>query len=432
MDQPEIKVPIMNFPLINTNSDVVGSFTEMTEGFLNECTNIWWEDQNSGATFQNEYSHSHQKSNEILLDNMTTSLLKHCNQIPVSEGERKRWKQDFFPGIIETAVEIFNFKSEHIEFIESRGFIDAMEDFCRQARKFDPQITGDDLYQAGRNIVTANLIQVLLGLPVRVTPSLFAYSMLYPYTDNYLDDNSIPHEKRIGFNRRFLDRLKGNAIEISNSHEDSISRLIGMIESEWDRDKYPEIYESLLSIYQAQCLSMRLVSAGLSPYERDVLGISFLKGGTSVMTDGYLAAGTLTKKQARALFRFGAFTQLMDDMEDIRDDANDQRASLFTLTTRSWQLDGLFERFCNFGKLVITNLNAFQGEDVPLISDLMRTCIDPILLNMAAQSQDFFSHGYIRALETHMPVSFTCVNRQRSKLSRHKLNATAIMEVFLL
>ena len=32
----------------------------------------------------------------------------------------------------------------------------------------------------------------LLGLPVEVTPAVFAYSMLYPYTDNYLDDPAIP------------------------------------------------------------------------------------------------------------------------------------------------------------------------------------------------------------------------------------------------
>lgn len=431
MDQPTIKFPTMVFPSIIKNRDVVGSFSEMTEGFLKECKNIWWEDPTSGPTFQNEYSLANQRSNDIHLDNLTTSLLKRCNQMPVSEIERQHWKQDFSPCIKEMAIEIFNLKAEHIEFIESRGFIDALEAFCRQAREFDPRITGDDLYQAGRNIVTANLIQVLLGLPVRVTPSLFAYSMLYPYSDNYLDDKSIPCEKRIGFNKRFLERLKGNAIEITNPHEDSISRLIDMIESEWDRKTYPDVYESLLSIYQAQCRSLDLVASGLSPFERDVLGISFLKGGTSVMTDGYLAAGTLKKNQAEALFRFGAFTQLMDDMEDIRDDANDQRASLFTLTTQSWKLDGLFEQFCKFGKSVITNLNAFQGEDVNQISDLMRSCIDPILLNMAAQSPDFFTLGYIRALETHMPVSFACLNRQRKKSSRNKLNMSTMMELFL-
>ncbi len=38
------------------------------------------------------------------------------------------------------------------------------------------------------------------------------------------------------------------------------------------------------------------------------------------MTDGYLAAGKLTLHQARVLFGFGAFTQLMDDLEDIRPD----------------------------------------------------------------------------------------------------------------
>ncbi len=152
-----------------------------------------------------------------------------------------------------------------------------MKSFARMARDFAPMISSDDIYQAGRNVITANLIQLLLGLPARVTPSIFAYSMLYPYTDNYLDDQSIPMETKVSFNKRFRHRLLGEEIEPANSHEVDISSLIRMIENEWNRQDYPQVYESLLSIHKAQTLSLDLVAPGITPFERDILGISFEK-----------------------------------------------------------------------------------------------------------------------------------------------------------
>jgi len=34
-------------------------------------------------------------------------------------------------------------------------------------------------------------LQILLGAEMRLTPSIFAYSMLYPATDNYMDDPAV-------------------------------------------------------------------------------------------------------------------------------------------------------------------------------------------------------------------------------------------------
>ena len=62
------------------------------------------------------------------------------------------------------------------------GFREALVEFARMARRFDPTISSLDIYQASRNVWMANVIQLLLGIPIAVTPAIFAYSMLYPYT----------------------------------------------------------------------------------------------------------------------------------------------------------------------------------------------------------------------------------------------------------
>jgi hypothetical protein len=327
---------------------------------------------------------------------------------------------------------MFKMKPDALAFIEESGIAESALLFFRMARDFDDQIPIEDIYQAGRNIITANLIQLLLGLPVRVSPSLFAYSMLYPYTDNYLDDPDIPFAEKKAFNQKFRSRLTGSSLEPVNSHEKIIDSLIQMIESEWDRQDFPMVYESLLTIHSAQAKSLDLVAPHISPYEKDILGITFEKGGTSVLTDGFLVAGNLTYSQARTLFGFGAFTQLMDDMEDIYSDIHDDRASLFSVSAPFWKLDTLCNRFFRFGRQTIHDLDMFSGLYVQQVTEVITSCIDPMLLGSIGGSLEYFTRPYIQTLETHMPFRFISISRQREKLLRYKLIILQLVETSLL
>jgi hypothetical protein len=404
----------------------------MVPAFLEYYQKIWWDCRSDLPAFVATYTQNEQTVHEKQLDNILNGLVYELKHIPHTEVERHAWQLRLRPALNDFAISAFHLKPGHLAYIEANGFVDAIQYFEQMARQFDPQISAGDIFQAGRNVVTANLIQRLLGLPVRVTPSIFAYSMLYPYTDNYLDDPTVSTGTKVAFNQRFRLRLMGETVEPANASEATINTLISMIETEWDRAEFPHVYESLLSIYSAQVRSLDLVAPGVSPFERDILGISFEKGGTSVLTDGYLAAGTLTSNQARILFGFGAFTQLMDDLEDIRPDMLEKRASLFSITAPFWKLDSLSNRFFHFGHTVISDLNAFNGPDVPILSELMSTCVDPMLLNTVGQSMEFFSKNFLAQLETHLPFRFAVLNKQQKKLAHQKLDKSRLMEVFLL
>ena len=90
------------------------------------------------------------------------------------------------------------------------GFAAIGTELAREARRFDPAVSTADILQASRNAWTACGLQMLLGRKMRLTPAIFAYSMLYPYTDNYMDDPATPAEAKLGFSARFGRRLEGH------------------------------------------------------------------------------------------------------------------------------------------------------------------------------------------------------------------------------
>ncbi len=80
------------------------------------------------------------------------------------------------------------FDRPFIKFFIEQGYLDAAEKFITTARKENPQLKDEEIFQALRNVWIMNSLQIYWGLPVEMTPSVYAYSMLYPYTDNFLDN----------------------------------------------------------------------------------------------------------------------------------------------------------------------------------------------------------------------------------------------------
>ncbi|MBA4410855.1 MAG: hypothetical protein Q8S54_00640 [Bacteroidota bacterium] len=83
------------------------------------------------------------------------------------------------------------FTESQLEMMFSGDLIEGTRKFVRQARAFDPGLTFHDISQACRNIWIMNGLQIIMGIPMQLTPSFFAYSLLYPYTDNLIDDPKI-------------------------------------------------------------------------------------------------------------------------------------------------------------------------------------------------------------------------------------------------
>ena len=275
-----------------------------------------------------------------------------------------------------------------------------------------------------------NLMQYLLGRPVEVTPAVLGYSLLYPYTDNYLDDPARPASRKAAFSRAFERRLAGLPVTPADPWEQKTFELVGLIEGQFDRRLHPEVYASLMAILRAQGKSLRLQLPGASPYEMDVLGLTFEKGGTSVLADGYLVAGSLTPLQQEFSFYYGAFTQLMDDLEDVQQDRRAGIMTVFSQTAGRWPLDAVTSRLIVFGNGLLDAMGQFQVAGLETLEEIMRKCITPLLIDSASRAGGLYSHDYLAELERHSPYRFAQMKKVRREVSR-RFSTEEIVEMIL-
>ena len=203
-----------------------------------------------------------------------------------------------------------------------------------------------------------------------------------------------------------------------------------MIESQFDRRLHPEVYASLMAILRAQGKSMRLQLPQASPYEMDVLGLTFEKGGTSVLADGYLVAGSLTPLQQEFSFYYGAFTQLMDDLEDVQQDRRAGIMTVFSQTAGRWPLDALTSRLIVFGNGLLDALGQFQVARLETLEEIMRKCITPLLIDSAGRAGRWYSGGYLADLERHSPYRFGQLKKVRREVNR-RFSTEEIVEMIL-
>jgi hypothetical protein len=404
---------------------------DTVQKLVQQYIQLWWSCERDLPAFPFTYLPQQQESNEKQLDRWIAGLIHELKHLPPSTAERQAWQERLRPSLTAFARLAMNLEQRHLDFIESTRMPEASQEFARMARQFDPQLSTEDIYQAGRNVMTMNFIQLLLGMPVEVTPSVFAYSMLYPYSDNYLDDPAISSTTKLAFNHRFQRRLLGEEVRPANAQEATISKLVGMIEAQWDRARYPQVYESLLAIHSAQARSMQMTAPGASPYELDVLGVSFEKGGTSVLADGYLVAGWMTPEQAAFVFGYGAYTQLMDDLEDIEQDMREGSQTVFSQTAGRWPLDGITNRMVHFGRAIFSDLSMFETQAASDMEELIERSIDTVLIDIIGRAGKHYSKGTLRELERHIPFRFNSMHRQRDKMNRQKINMGRLIETML-
>jgi hypothetical protein len=398
--------------------DAEARFQRDLEQLKSRYSALWWETATEPPVLGEAVAPRRRRDNARATERLIDHLAAQAAAYPETEAERLAWRETTRETVRRFGEERFGWPRGYRDLLFADDFFAATQEFARQARAFDPAIALEDIGQALRNVWIMNSIQMLLGLAVGLTPAVFAYSMLYPYTDNYLDDPAVSGAVKEAFCRDLGQRLAGVAgeeVAPRDARQRDVFRLIARIEGQFPRDAFPEVFLSLLAIHRGQVKSLAQQGRAQSPYERDLIGISVEKGGSSVLADGYLVAGRLTREEADFLFGYGVFLQFLDDLQDATADQKAGHMTVFSQTSGRWPLDRLASRLFWLIRRVLCSSARFAGAEFAMLKDLIERNCTTLLVAAVADNQDLFSRSYVRALEAQWPLDFAALRRLRKR-----------------
>ena len=380
------------------------------------------------------FTSSEQRKHEKAYDEGLRRVEREARRIPHTIAERALARQrivDSFPPFAAVALGL---PPEAVDLLTG-SFLRVGTELARWARGFDSELSVPDTIQACRNVWTACGLQGLLGQPMQLSPSLVAYSLLYPYSDNYLDQPSLSRTDKLLFSERFRQRLDGQQLTASDRHEAAVWQMVQLVEDQYPRARYPQVYNCLLAIHRGQEESIAQLrgDAGLrdSIDNRELLRISCAKGGTSVLADACLVQPWLSLDESRFAFEWGVLLQLGDDLQDVKEDLRRGSATLFTRAAAAGHsLDGLVVQLLNFNQHVAESMDRLPFGSA-VLKDLLRMSWRSLILMAVADSQQFFNKALLNELESCSMFRFGFLRDRNKNLAARETLYTRLFEAFV-
>lgn len=375
-----------------------------------------------------------QHENEVWIEKSGNQLKSCLQSYPTIATSKKKaqWKQTMLRTLDDLLIsESILGISDVMSHETFQAFQDQMKSMLRMIRSFDPDLSLQDIGQAFRNYLVYAVFRELNGLPQRCTPAIFGYSMLYPYTDNYLDCPDHSPEEKAHYNRMIYKKLKGTPYSCSSEHESKTADLLSSIESVYSRDADSEAFSGLLLMLEAQENSQNQTEHSSLLTTDEILKISIYKGGLSVLLDRFFIDHPITEQDLYFYYGFGFMLQLCDDIQDIGQDRESGSHTL--LSRRSPQ-----EAAETVNKLLhFTNtLFASCATPSPAFRDfLLHSCFQ-LVLTSAVGSGAYFPEAYLESLEPYLSVSLPWLNDLLAKTSKGEMPALSpqymqILDTFL-
>ncbi len=363
-------------------------------------------------------------------DNGQSAVERELRRARRSKAERLALQDRVIASFAHFAGTALDLEPDAINLI-SNDFLPAGTELARWARKFDPALTQADITQACRNAWTACGLQLLLGERAVLTPSILGYSLLYPYTDNYLDRRDITAGSKIEFSSRLRDRLRGDNISARDGQESATWALVELIESQYPRAFYPQVFDCLLAIHHAQEESLAQLRSDALRNDAEVLRITCAKGGASVLADACFVRGWLDERESQFAFAWGVLLQLGDDLQDVREDLQRGSVTLFTRAIAlGLPLDSPITQLLNFSERVGAAMDALPT-GTQTLKNLMRMSWRSLIIAAVAHASDFCSPAFLREAESRSPFRFDFLRARQKRLTARRGLYEVLFDAFL-
>jgi len=394
--------------------------------FISMFDEEWRHSEDSFKVMPPKVNHVQKLKNEVIVNDAVAKAekkIRYSGKNALKENLSKRSSLDAFRNI-------FEFDDFEFDLIKRISDKKITTQFVEMALRFDPDVEMEDVFQAGRNLWIINSLQLLMDLPVELTDSVFAYCMLYPYTDDYLDDEAISKEEKVNFSKRFRLRLQGENVMAQNDLEEKIFQLVTFIESDWPRTEFPKVFESLVGIHDAQTRSIALLNhQSLSSDE--LMSICIDKGGTSVLADGYLLKGNLNYDEEVFCFGFGVYLQYVDDIQDLKEDIGGQVETVFTNAVKQGCIDEYINKTTSFGyRLMDRYLDVFPSSNTHVMKGLMLKSIHYLLIEAVCLNAGYLPNAYLFEYEKYSPFTYGFICEKRDKMKKDRISSRSFLKKY--
>src|SRR5579884_1752452 len=176
---------------------------------LNAAIRLWHECGAEPPSEGRRYTSGEEAVREGELTRLIGAIQAELARLPKTRGERDGARERITAAFVRFGRNALEFEDRHLELLLGNGFSAIATDLARRARRFDAGVSMADILQASRNAWTACGLQALMSGRMQLSPAIFAYSMLYPYSDNFVDDPNVEPQAKLRFSERFRQRLSG-------------------------------------------------------------------------------------------------------------------------------------------------------------------------------------------------------------------------------
>lgn len=362
------------------------------------------------------YSDVEKRKNEETTDIFMKKINEYIKRKPRNKKDERLWElegEKIFEDFIKND-RVFNLK--YFTYGMQKSIIDVTKNFIKKAKEFDKEIEESCIVQALRNIWVITILQVIFKSNVELTKSIFAYSMIYPYSDNFLDNIDISVEAKNKFNNKISSMLKGRGVQCESYLEKKIYKLLKYIEEDYNRKDFKEVYEGLLKIQEGQIKSIEQQGEFSLPYVNDILGISIEKGGASVLVDGYLIKGKLNLEEEKFCLFYGFLLQLIDDFQDLKSDKKNSHTTIMSQLGGRYYMDEMINKLINYVYYVFDSTELLREKED--LNKVIKSDSLVLILCSIALNKEYFSKEYIKKMDKHLPFSIAYIEKLNKTLVR--------------
>jgi hypothetical protein len=303
---------------------------------------------------------------------------------------------------------------------ELRCALGELSQTCHQVL---PSMPDRDVRRATENAWPMLCLQLLDGQPARITESMVGFSLLYPLTDDVIDDPKVLKDEKKDFLQRFAGLIsRGGSAARDTVNERAVWEMFGKIEGEWDRGEHPIKYRLMGELLQAQVDSQAQLAG---PHHGDkpvpdfdrVWEITVRKGALSVLCDAALVKEALTDAEASFAAHLGSITQFLNDLRTVDEDLAEGQYTPFNLLhARGEKLDGVLDALSRYFVETFTGPDAREliGRS-PRKAELMTAMLASLgqqLIEGIALNREKISPGYLAHVEQLAPLPLTLIEAQ--------------------